>query len=78
MNKNPKHHLEAIGLKTLFFIFRKLPLPIASAIGGFLGQAIGPILSAHKTAAENIDRVFPKLSDLEKSKILFITPVRFS
>src|SRR4051812_30179366 len=68
--KKLKHLAEAGALGILFVFFRLLPLDAASATGGFLGRIIGPFLSAHRTAADNLSRVMPALSAAEKRIIL--------
>lgn len=65
-----KHLIEAAALYLLFTAFRLLPLDAASYIGGFMARAIGPLLSAHKTASMNLAMVFPAMSPEEKHKIL--------
>ncbi len=71
MIRKAKHYIEAYALQALFFIFRNLPLAFASAVGAFLAQAIGPCLSAHKTAYDNLTAAFPDLSTEKKNVILF-------
>jgi len=65
-----KHLIEAGALTFVFAVFRAMPLDMASAIGGFIGRAVGPFMSAHKTAAKNLSMVFPTLSEPEKRKLL--------
>ncbi len=61
---------EAAGLKLLFIAFRTMPLDTASWFGGCIGRAIGPFMSAHKTAEKNIQAVFPDMSATERHEIL--------
>jgi Kdo2-lipid IVA lauroyltransferase/acyltransferase len=70
MLKKAKHHIEAIVLYLLFTAFRQFSLDSASTIGGLMARSIGPYLSAHKTARENLKMVFPKLSKNEQNKLL--------
>lgn len=68
--KKIKHLVEAAALQFLFAGFRLLPLDAASWLGGFLGRAIGPLMSAHRTAEQNLQMVFPELNARERQKIL--------
>lgn len=70
MLKKVKHTIEAVVLYLLFTAFRQFSLDSASTIGGLMARSIGPYLSAHKTARENLSNVFPKLSRTEKNKLL--------
>ncbi len=70
MLKKAKHFIEKIVLYLLFTAFRQFSLDSASTIGGLMAQSIGPYLSAHKTARENLKNVFPKLSRTERNKLL--------
>ncbi len=71
MLKKSKYYIEAGALYLLFTAFRLLPLDFASAMGGWMARAIGPYLSAHKTAKENLMRVFPKLKKNEVNRIIY-------
>lgn len=70
MLKKAKHYIEAGVLHLLFTAFRQFSLDTASFIGGWMARAIGPYLSAHNTAYNNLSQVFPNLSRTEKNKIL--------
>ncbi len=70
MLKKAKHHIEAAVLYLLFTAFRQFSLDTASTIGGLMARSVGPYLSAHKTARENLKIVFPKLSRNEQNKLL--------
>jgi KDO2-lipid IV(A) lauroyltransferase len=71
MLKKAKYYLEAGALYLLFTAFSLLPLDLASFIGGWMARAIGPYLSAHRTARENLIKVFPKLKKNEINRILY-------
>ena len=43
----------------LLAVFSVLPLPMASAIGGAVGQFIGPFTKRHKVALKNLALVYP-------------------
>ncbi len=69
-NHKVKHYIEAAVLYLLFTAFRQFSLDSASTIGGLMARSVGPYLSAHKTARENLKIVFPKLSRNEQNKLL--------
>jgi KDO2-lipid IV(A) lauroyltransferase len=68
--KNLKNRSEALALSALFALFRTLPLDTASALGGRLARAIGPMLSAHKTARNNLAMALPELSPQDTKTLL--------
>lgn len=70
MLKKAKHYIEAIVLYLLFTAFRQFSLDSASTIGSLMARSVGPYLSAHKTARENLKTVFPKLSRNEINQLL--------
>jgi KDO2-lipid IV(A) lauroyltransferase len=53
-----------------FALFRALPLDASSAFGGWLGRHLGPHLSVHRRAAENLARAMPELSPAEQARVL--------
>lgn len=63
------HRLEALGFSGLLAAFRSQPLDRASALGAQLGEAVGPNLSAHRTALRNLALVFPECSQQERAAI---------
>jgi KDO2-lipid IV(A) lauroyltransferase len=65
-----KHFLEAAGLHLLFAGFRTMPLDMASWAGGFMARAIGPMMSAHRTAKNNLAMVFPQWPERKRREIL--------
>ncbi|MEZ5690121.1 MAG: lipid A biosynthesis lauroyl acyltransferase [Rickettsiales bacterium] len=70
MIKKIEHFLEAFVLHMLFTAFRLFSFDTASKMGGLMAKAIGPSLSAHKTAKKNLSMVFPTLSEKDKDKLL--------
>lgn len=53
------HRLEDAALAALLAHYRSLPLDRASAAAGALAAALGPRLSAHRTALRNLALAFP-------------------
>lgn len=70
MSKKLKYLMEAGTLKIIFALFTILPLEHASNFGSFLARFAGRLLPAHRTAYNNLSKVFPNLSHKEKKKIL--------
>ena len=60
--KKISYLLEFIIVLILFFIFRLIPMNLASLIGGKLFQIAGPFSQSHQTAIENFKKVFPTLN----------------
>jgi KDO2-lipid IV(A) lauroyltransferase len=63
--KRIRYLLEAAALYVIFTIFRLLPLRAASALGGFLGRYIGPLLGASGKALRHIRSAFPEMGEDE-------------
>ena len=57
----PVQGILAWGLNAFFYL---LPLDTASAVGGWLGKAIGPKLKVTKNARRELSRVFPELDSV--------------
>jgi KDO2-lipid IV(A) lauroyltransferase len=62
--------IEAAALILLFALLRLLPLDMASGLGGWLAQLIGPRMKAHVIAERNLAMIFPEKSEAERKKIL--------
>ncbi|MEQ8195116.1 MAG: lipid A biosynthesis lauroyl acyltransferase [Rhodospirillales bacterium] len=69
MLKRLIQRLEAAALNGIFALIRLLPFRAASALGGFLGRTVGPLLRAHRTALKNLKRAFPEKSDADIAAI---------
>ncbi len=65
-----RYWLEYILARSIFFLFRLVGRNWASQFGGWLGRQIGPFLSAHKTAIDNIAQALPELSEEERKAVL--------
>lgn len=68
--KKTKYFIQACFVYALYFVFRILPLPIASALGGMLGQVVGRFMKSSQTALKNLDDVFPDKTLVEKQRII--------
>jgi KDO2-lipid IV(A) lauroyltransferase len=70
MIKKFRYALEALLLIILLGISKILPVDWASALGGFLGRAIGPRLAASRKAMTNINIALPDKNDAEVQEII--------
>lgn len=68
--KTVRYIFEAIIATILYGLFKILPPPMASNIGGWLGQTIGPHLAANRKAHKHLKIAFPDISEQEKTKII--------
>jgi KDO2-lipid IV(A) lauroyltransferase len=65
-----RYWLEYILARSIFALFRVIGRKRASLVGGWIGRKVGPFLSAHKTAVDNIARAMPELSDEDRKAAL--------
>ncbi len=56
------HPAETAALHVVHFVFRALPLDVASALGGAVARWIGPRLRVSRRARRNLARVFPDMN----------------
>src|SRR5207302_5084829 len=62
--------LEGAGAALMFGVFRLLPLDLASALGGWLGRAIGRRLGITRRARTNLRRAMPDLDQAAIDRII--------
>ena len=62
--------LEASGLDALTLLLRLLPVDAASALGGAVVKAVGPLTRADRTARWNLSLAFPEMGEAERERIL--------
>jgi KDO2-lipid IV(A) lauroyltransferase len=55
-----KFRLEALVVRAVFHLFRRLPIDAASAVGGWIGRTVGYRLPVTRRARRNMQRVFPE------------------
>lgn len=65
-----RHLLEAGLVHGVMGLMRLIPLPVASAVGGFAGRTLGPLLPVNKRARRNITLAFPEASRADQRRIL--------
>jgi KDO2-lipid IV(A) lauroyltransferase len=68
--KRIRYWFEGLGAAVGLGLFRALPLPTASAVGGFLARVIGPRAGISKRARVNLRRAMPRLGEAEIERIV--------
>ena len=62
--------LEAMAAGLFFRMFGGLPLDWASAVGGWIGRVVGPLLPVSGVARRNLLRVFPDWTEAERRRTI--------
>ncbi len=62
--------VEAALIHLFYHVFAWLPIDAASALGGWLGRLIGPLLSRSRQAMCNLERALPELTAAQRHIIL--------
>jgi KDO2-lipid IV(A) lauroyltransferase len=62
--------IEALTYDLLGGLFALMPIDLASAAGGALLRAVGPLTGAHKTARRNLMIAFPEMEEAERRRLL--------
>ena len=70
MGRAIAHWFQALGVRLALALFGALPLDRASALGGWLGRCVGPLLPARRFARRNLARAFPGMSDGEIAAVV--------
>jgi Kdo2-lipid IVA lauroyltransferase/acyltransferase len=65
-----RYWFEGLGAIVMFGLFGALPLPAASALGGFLARNLGPRARSSNRARRNLKRAMPELSAPEIERIV--------
>lgn len=65
-----RYKIEWIFVRIAFWLFRVLGRKTASSLGMWIAQKVGPLLSAQKTAEQNLRHALPDMSDRERTIIL--------
>jgi KDO2-lipid IV(A) lauroyltransferase len=65
-----RYWIEAAAVSLAVALFGALPLDRASALGGWLGRALGPRLRRTRVAERNLRRAFPERSPAEIAAIV--------
>ena len=65
-----KQRLEAWAAWVVFYLVRLLPVGAASALGGWIGRTVGPLVGKNRLARKNLKAAMPELGDAEVDAIL--------
>jgi len=68
--RDASYRLQAWGARLALALFGALSIDRASALGGWLGRAIGPHTGISRVAARNLRRAFPEMSDGEAAAVI--------
>jgi len=58
------------ALDAVTLVLRALPVDAASALGGGVLKAIGPLTGAHRTAQRNLTLAFPEMGEADRKRVL--------
>ncbi len=61
--------LEFLGYGLVSSLMRILPVDVASGLGGWLLQRLGPLTGVDKTVRRNLRLAFPEMSEAERDRI---------
>lgn len=65
-----RYALETPALLFVFLLFKILPLDAASALGGFLGRTLGPMLGVHRRAEKHLRQAMPEVDEKTRTQTL--------
>lgn len=69
--KKLRYPFEALPVYLAYFVFRILPLPVASRMGARLGGWFGTWLPVRRVALKNLAAALPELSDAQREAVAF-------
>ncbi|WP_417668542.1 lysophospholipid acyltransferase family protein [Roseibium sp.] len=64
------YRLESAALMTAIFLFRLIPVDLASAFMGFLWRKLAPLNARHQRALKHLEMAMPDLSEDERESIV--------
>ncbi|MGK0296800.1 MAG: KDO2-lipid IV(A) lauroyltransferase [Gammaproteobacteria bacterium] len=70
IKKKLRYGIETLLVKSLYILFQLLPIALASSLGGYFAEKIGPGLNRSDVARNNLRRAMPKLDDNHVEKIV--------
>jgi len=65
-----RHPLEALAAILFYSIFAVLPVDVASAIGGFIGRNLGPLVPVSRRAHRNLEKAMPETTPDQRRAII--------
>jgi Kdo2-lipid IVA lauroyltransferase/acyltransferase len=69
-HKRARYFLEGVAATAFYGLFALLPLRAASALGGFIGRAVGPRMGVSRRARHNLARAMPELTRRDIDRIV--------
>jgi Kdo2-lipid IVA lauroyltransferase/acyltransferase len=68
--KRLRYVIEGLGAAAIYGIYRAMPLPMASAVGGWFARTVGPHVGVSNRARKNLRRAMPELSEARIEEIV--------
>lgn len=68
--KRLRYLIEGLGATAIYGIYRVMPLPMASAVGGWFARTVGPHVGVSNRARKNLRRAMPELSEARIEEIV--------
>lgn len=65
-----RYSIEAFGIRILFFAFRVMPIHCASALAGWIGRYLGPLLPISARARANLAQAMPHKTASQQRAII--------
>jgi len=65
-----RYPLEALAAILFYGFFAILPVDVASAIGGFIGRSLGPLIPVTKRARRNLEKAMPETTPDQRRQII--------
>jgi KDO2-lipid IV(A) lauroyltransferase len=65
-----RYRIEAAFLRTAIFLFRLIPVDMASAAMGFFWRKLAPLNSRHKRALRHLELALPETSEKQRQEIV--------
>ena len=61
--------LESVGYDAVAFLLRRLPVDVASWLGGALLERLGPLTHRHRIVLRNLELAFPELAPSARDRV---------
>lgn len=63
-----QNRVEGVALKFAIWLFRLIPIDVASSVMGFFWRKLAPLNSRHKRALQHLENAFPEMSAEQREK----------
>ena len=67
---NLKYFIQFLVIILLLIIFRIIGIKYSTILSGKIFEILGPLIRSNKISQLNLSKAFPKLTELEKTKII--------